>query len=64
MRVDCEHGFEDESILEFLRSKGHVVYERPVIVSGFASIQVISKRDGKIEAMIDDARRDEKFDFI
>lgn len=64
MRVDCENGYEHTDILAFLRSKGHEVRERAPIVSGFASIQVISRRDGKIEGMVDDTRRDEKIEFI
>lgn len=64
MRVDCENGYERADVLEFLRSKGHVVRERAPIVSGFSSIQVISRRDGKIEGMVDDTRRDEKIEFL
>lgn len=63
-RVDYENGYDHEDILDFLRSKGHEVFQRAPNVSGFASLQVISRRDGKIEAMVDDLRRDEKHGFL
>lgn len=63
MRIMCEYGYDDLEVLEFLKSKGHEVQIRNPIVSGFASIVAISKRDGKLEAIVD-PRRDENYDFI
>lgn len=63
MRVQCENGYEDLEVLEFLISKGHGIQVRNPIVSGFASIVAISKRDGKLEAIVD-PRRDEAYTFI
>jgi gamma-glutamyltranspeptidase len=63
MRVQCEYGYDELEVLEFLKSKGHEVQVRNPIVSGFASIVAISKRDGKLEAIVD-PRRDEHYDFV
>lgn len=55
MYVRYEDGY-DPKILEFLRSKEHETFEQPPIISGFASVIAISRRNGKVEAAIDPRR--------
>ena len=55
MYVRHEDGYDPE-ILKFLESKDHVTYEQPPIISGFASVIAISRKNGYLEAAIDPRR--------
>lgn len=55
MSVRYEEGYS-EDILRFLESKEHVTVQSPTIVSGFASVNVIANKNGKVEAAIDPRR--------
>lgn len=55
MFVRHEEGYDPE-ILKFLESKGHVLFEQPALLSAFASIMVIGRRDGHLEAATDPRR--------
>lgn len=55
MHVRYEDGYDPE-ILKFLESKGHKTFRQPPIISGFASVIAITKRNGEVEASIDPRR--------
>lgn len=55
MHVLYEDGY-DPAILRFLESKEHETFEQKPIISGFASVIVISTKNGKVEAAIDPRR--------
>jgi gamma-glutamyltranspeptidase len=46
----------DENVLRFLESKGHVTVKSSSIISGFASLNAVANKNGKIEAAIDPRR--------
>lgn len=55
MRVRHEFGYDPE-IIKFLESKDHETYEQPPMISGFASVIGLVKKDGKIEGAVDPRR--------
>ena len=62
MAIKYEAGYDDK-ILQFLRNKGHKLEQYPEIITGFASVIAIAKRNGKIEAAVDE-RRGGSFGFV
>lgn len=52
MSILHERGY-DEAILKFLESRGHKIVAENARLSGFASLNAIGVRNGKIDAQVD-----------
>jgi gamma-glutamyltranspeptidase / glutathione hydrolase / leukotriene-C4 hydrolase len=55
MRIRYEFGYEPE-IIEFLASKGHEMYEQAPMVTGFAAVVALVRKEGKFEGAVDSRR--------
>lgn len=56
MRIRYENGYDQADIRAYLTAKGHASVTASPVLSGFASVIAISRRNGIVEAAIDPRR--------
>lgn len=56
MRIRFENGYDQPDIRAYLTQKGHASVTASKIISGFASVIAISRRNGVVETSIDPRR--------
>lgn len=56
MRIRYENGYDQADIRDYLTAKGHASVTASPVLSGFASVIAIARRNGIVETAIDPRR--------